>query len=51
MNAPVLAEDVRRDDVVAEVVDAPAPKGLMFLAGFLGFVALVELGVAVAVTL
>lgn len=48
---PVQAEDVRRDDAVTEVVDSPVPKGLIFLVGFLGFVGLVELGIAVAVTL
>ncbi len=52
MNRPVPAQDVRRDDVVAAVVEQePELKGLIFLVGFIGFVVLVELGIAVAVTL
>lgn len=48
---PVAAEDVRRDDVVVEVVEQEAPSGLIFLVGFLGFMVFVELCVAVVVTL
>ncbi|WP_175627564.1 hypothetical protein [Microbacterium sp. CSI-V] len=48
---PVKVDDVRRDDAVTEVVESPAPKGLIFLVGVLGFLVVVELGVAVAVTL
>lgn len=51
MSRPVQAEDVRRDDVVTDVVEQEAPSGLIFLVGFLGFMVVVELGVAVAVTL
>lgn len=47
---PVRAVKVRRDDVVSDVVDSPAPKGLVLLVGVLGFLVVVELGIAVAVT-
>lgn len=40
-----------REDILRQVADNPAPKGLIFLVGVLGFVSLVELGVAVVVTL
>lgn len=49
---PFLARRApRHDDVVTEVVEQEAPSGLIFLVGFVGFMVLVELCVAVAVTL
>lgn len=40
-----------REDILRQVADNPAPKGLIFLLGVLGFLVVLELGVAVAVTL
>lgn len=52
MNRPMPAQDVRRDDVVAAVVEVtPAPRVLLVLPGVLGVLVLVELVFALVVTL